>query len=288
MGSMSKALVKRPDTHQARRQTMTFLCTSYCTADAYNIDNLVKDLRKKGFEPKFYDDVIHLEAAPHEETGHIYIFPYGSAVFWGVSPEQTEKYLEIIHSHGIKPLEAFISDTCSYRFAGETFIIEEEDEIILGAKDPLLMLSFSYGMSQSVKLTVFEDSIMKTIQKSKDLPDELATKGAIRMSRQRLSKKIGALFAERHSINLHSDLLDTPEFFWRRPSYESYYHMCAQYLDINTRTSILNQRLNVLHELYGMLSEELKHLHSSRLEWIVILLIVMEVIMSILHYTHRG
>ncbi|MCA0370954.1 MAG: RMD1 family protein [Proteobacteria bacterium] len=267
---------------------MTYPCTSYCSADAYDFEGLVATLRAKGLEPEFCDDALHLHIGSEADTGHIYIFPYGSVVFWGVTPEQTQIHLALIHTHAIKPLETFVSDTCVYRFGKETHIIEEEDEVILGSKDPFLMLSFSYGMSQSVKLAVFENTTTKTIQKSKDLPEELAQKGAIRMSRQKLSKKIGALFAERHSINLHSDLLDTPEFFWKRPSYEAYYHMCASYLDITTRTSILNQRLSVLHELYGMLSDELKHLHSSRLEWIIILLIVMEVVMSILDFTHKG
>lgn len=265
---------------------MNHICTSYCTADSYNVDDLVKTLRVEGLDPKFYDDAIHIESESEHGMGHAYIFSYGCIVFWGTSTPNTEKLIALIQNHAIKPLDSLISDECTFRYGDETTINEEEDEVIVEPNDPLLLLSFSYGMSQSVKLTVFENSIMRSIQKSKDLPDELARKGSISLSRQKLSRKIGALFAERHSINLHNDLLDTPEFFWRRPRYESYYHMSAAYLDITTRTAILNQRLTILHELYGMLSDELKHLHSSRLEWIIILLIVMEVIMSILHYTN--
>ena len=98
------------------------------------------------------------------------------------------------------------------------------------------------------------------------------------MSRKKLSKKIGALFSERNSINLHSDILDTPEFFWRRPRYEHYYLMASEYMDIQTRLDILNRRLGVIHELYDILSSELNHRHSSRLELIIILLILIEVV----------
>ena len=265
---------------------MNYPCVSYCTADAYDIDELFESLKNQGLVSKLFDDVLCVETQPTQEKGQVYIFPYGCAVFWGVEAPQVDKILDLVKDHAIKPLKDVISDTCTFKYGEKTLIHEEEDEVVLEPNDPLMLLSLSYGMSQSVKLTVFENSITRAIQKSKDLPDELAKKGSISLSRQKLSRKVGALFAERHSINLHNDLLDTPEFFWRRPSYESYYHMSTEYLDIATRTTILNQRLSILHELYGMLSDELKHLHSSRLEWIVILLIVMEVLMSILHYVH--
>jgi len=116
------------------------------------------------------------------------------------------------------------------------------------------------------------------LKKTRHLPEELARKGKIYMSRKKLSKKIGALFSERNSINLHSDILDTPEFFWRRPRYEHYYLMASEYMDIQTRLDILNRRLGVIHELYDILSSELNHRHSSRLELIIILLILIEVV----------
>jgi uncharacterized Rmd1/YagE family protein len=279
---------------------MGHICASYCTADSYIIDELAKTLKLEKFDCKFYDDVIHI-STPAEKTdvfsqdghtqppsgkmqGNAYIFSYGCAVFWGVDPETMCTILGHLRKHALNPLESYISDECTYSYGEETVIKEEEDEIVLDPNDPLILLALSYGLSQSVKLTFFEGSIAQTIQKSRHIPEEFARKGKITLSRQKLSRKIGALFAEHHSINLHSDLLDVPEFFWRRPKYESYYHMAAEYLDITTRTSILNQRLTILHELYGMLSDELKHLHSSRLEWIIISLIIMEVIMSILHY----
>lgn len=260
---------------------MNYICVSYCTADSYDFGFVAETLRKEDLGARFYDDVIHVEI----DEARIFIFSYGCVVFWGASSEIIEKILALVQEHAIKPLKALVQDECKFSYGDETVIEEEEDLVVVEAGDPLILLSLSYGMSQSIKLTVFENSIMRSIQKSKDLPDELAQKGSISLSRQKLSRKIGALFLERHSINLQNDLLDTPEFFWRRPRYESYYHMSADYLDIATRTAILNQRLGILHELYEMMSDELKHLHSSRLEWIIILLIVMEVIMSVLHYT---
>lgn len=260
---------------------MTFDCTSFCVADAYDIDPLAKTLREMGLDPKFYDNVIYINIPGEGVDQQLFFFPYGCAVSWGLSYSETQYYLDLAEKHAANPLQNIITDECRYYYGEETTIIEEDDELILEQNDPLILLSFSYALSQSVKLTSFEESIDKTIQKTQHLPVEMASKGSTSLSRRKLSKYIGALFAKRHSINLHNDLLDTPEFFWRRPKYEPYYEMGIIYLDIATRTNILHQRLSAVHELYQILSDELKHLHSSRLELTIIYLIVIEVLVAI-------
>lgn len=260
---------------------MIFDCMSFCVSDSYDIDPLAKSLREMGLDPRFYDSVIYINIPGGETDQHVFFFPYGCVVCWGMNYADTQYYIELAKNHAGNPLTQVITDECKYRFGDETTIIEEDDELILEPDDPLILLSLSYALSQSVKLTTFEGTIDKTIQKTRHLPEEMATKGSTSLSRRKLSKYIGALFAERHSINLHNDLLDTPEFFWRRPKYEPYYQMGILYLDIATRTNILHQRLSAVHELYQILSDELKHLHSSRLELTIIYLIVIEVLVAI-------
>ena len=69
---------------------------------------------------------------------------------------------------------------------------------------------------------------------------------------------MGEIFIERNFINLHSEILDTPEFFWNYPELEPFYRRTAHYLDVTKRVEILNKRLNVVHELFEILSSELE------------------------------
>ncbi len=149
------------------------------------------------------------------------------------------------------------------------------------SNDSLLKLSMSHGLSQSVKLEVFERSVIKTIEKTRPLTQQIRELGKTLLSRKKLSQLIGELFHERNLMNLDSDLLDTPEFFWKRPAYEAFYHQAAEYMDIKARLDILNRRLDVVHDVYDFLSNELHQSHASSLEWIIILLIVSEVVLTI-------
>ena len=55
-----------------------------------------------------------------------------------------------------------------------------------------------------------------------------------------------------------------------------------KYLEVNQRIEVLTKKLNVIHELFIMLSDEQQHKHSSNLEWIIIWLIVIEIVLFII------
>jgi uncharacterized Rmd1/YagE family protein len=262
-------------------------CTSICSANAYHIDELAKHLRTQAYEPKFYDDIIHIEQVDEEREfrGDAFFFPYGCIVTWGLNDDEDDQLVDLVKSFQKKPTDEVFKDVSYYTISpsptDDAFIDEENDEMILPTEDILIKLSFSHALSQSVKLSSFEHSISKTIDKTRNLPEELATKGHIPLSRRKLAKLMGELFAQRDSMNLDSDILDTPEFFWRRPKYEPFYLMGSNYLDIQARVAILNRKLDRVHEQYDILSNEHKHLHSTRLEVVVIILIMIEVLFTI-------
>jgi len=97
-----------------------------------------------------------------------------------------------------------------------------------------------------------------------------------------IRKRMGELFNVRSSINLRLDVLDSPDFFWEYPELEPLYLQVAADEELQKRLEVLNKRLNVVHEMFEMLGNELNHQHSSRLEWTIICLIVIEVVLTLL------
>ncbi|MCE2982876.1 MAG: RMD1 family protein [Parachlamydia sp.] len=254
-------------------------CRAYCTASSYQIKSLFESLKAKG--ATLYRDVIHLPIAG-KPIGDIFLFSYGASVCWGLTHDEC-----LLAFDQIKPFEDLPLSTQDVEVDEFAFTFGEapkiiEDEIILPNRDVLNRLAISHGLAQSVKLGTFENSIRKTFNDTKHIPRDLAKHGRIPLSRREIRRKMGALFIERSSVNLHLDILDTPEFFWEYSELEPLYALTNNYLDIDTRVEVLNQRLDVIHELFEMLGNELNHQHSSRLEWTIIILIVIEVVLSLL------
>src|SRR5690606_161638 len=98
-----------------------------------------------------------------------------------------------------------------------------------------------------------------------------------------IARRIGYLYIERNSLNMQSAILDTPEFFWEHPEVEAIYKMTIEDLDLNKRADILNNRLQILHDMFELLGNEINHRHSTILEWIIIFLIAVEVVQTLSH-----
>jgi uncharacterized Rmd1/YagE family protein len=255
-------------------------CTTFCTAAAYDLPKLFHSLHKFGSTQLFRDCVHIVITEDGHFKGDVFYFSYGCIVLWGFSEEEETYILEPLKEFETESIPNIEKDVFTFVY-GDSLKIEE-DEITLPSKNTLTKLSISYGLAQAVKLTTFEEIIQKTIENTKYLPRDLATKGKISMSRREISKKMGEIFIERSFINLHSEVLDIPEFFWNHPELEPLYRRTTHYLDTAKRVEILNKRLIVIHELFEILSNELNHQHSSRLEWIIIVLIFIEIIIVLI------
>ena len=82
-------------------------------------------------------------------------------------------------------------------------------------------------------------------------------------------------------MNLNSDMLDEPDFFWEFDEWEPLYSKMMRYLDVSNRVTVLNDRLDVLRELLELMDQQLENQHANHLEWIIIWLILTEVVVQI-------
>ncbi|MBD3789931.1 MAG: RMD1 family protein [Campylobacterales bacterium] len=225
----------------------------------------------EAFRAKVMKDAIIIE----KESQYAFIFKHGVAVFWDF--DDAEFLLKKLSSaSSFKNAEEF-----RYEFSKMQTIKIESDTIYLDEIDELRMLSVSFAIAQSIKLGEFEDAMLETLQQTEHIPLELAKNGRVMMARKQIAKERGRLFLTKSRIYLHFELLDTPEFFWEYPELDIYYQATRKYLELQPRIDILGRKLTVVQEILTILADEQNHKHSSLLEWIIIVLIAFEIIMSL-------
>ena len=260
-------------------------CVSYCTAAGYDLPGLANSLKRKGYVTRLARDV--LQVSNPKKSGDLFFFAHGCFVCWGFTKRQEVKWIELVKEFATAPLANIEMDHFCFRFGEETSIDAHErfklDVITLDSDNPQIKLAISYGLGQSIKLEAFEDAIQETIKKNSVLPEEIANRGVVSLSRRSIFKRMGEIFLVRSSINLSIEYLDAPEFFWRNPNLEPFYIMTKKFLDIPSRAIALNQKIDSLQELFDILNSQLQHRHSSLLETIIILLILIEIAISLLH-----
>lgn len=257
-------------------------CASYILADGIKIKKLRQE-NLDGLKPKKIEDGVHFS---QNDTSHIFIFDYGAAVFWNLSLADEETLIAKLQEYLIKPVKKGF-EAFEYTIGKAQSVVQDEITLCKTDSVEMQMLAVSYGLSQSMKLQVFEDRISQKIEETEFIPEHLARYGRIPLSRRAVSRKIGELFIERNSVNLHTDILDAPIFFWDHPEYEPLYAMTVKDLDLHSRTHVLNRRLDILRELFEVMGDHLNTRYSAMLEWIIILLILIEVILSLLIHVFK-
>nr|XP_012153748.1 PREDICTED: glutathione synthetase-like [Megachile rotundata]XP_012153749.1 PREDICTED: glutathione synthetase-like [Megachile rotundata]XP_012153750.1 PREDICTED: glutathione synthetase-like [Megachile rotundata]XP_012153751.1 PREDICTED: glutathione synthetase-like [Megachile rotundata]XP_012153752.1 PREDICTED: glutathione synthetase-like [Megachile rotundata] len=240
-------------------------------------------------------DVIHAVAKyqVEHEPREIFFFREGTVVMWNISDLESENILNFLKQYEENCYMATIvqseSEMMCYSYAdnGKQSRIKDGN-IVLGSNATNLdKFTFSNAMAQSVKLGIWEASLDIYINSIEFVTEDLKAGRKLQLTRQEVLKKQGELFALRHLINLSSDLLDVPDFYWERDDLEQLYQQICSYFNIAKRTRVINEKLNHCVELVSILSAHLSDRHHIRLEWMIIVLIMVEVVFETLHYMDR-
>lgn len=263
-------------------------CAAYCIAENLNLNAIFAYLKQQKYVVKLYREVLY--ATFPGTRAELFFFKLGSFVSWGLTRRQEMAMLKQLKDKDfvINPITNIETDYFMYSYGNKTTLRSHHrfnvDVIMLEDDDMEIKLAISYGIAQSVKLESYEESVQKTIRDNNNLPHDLASKGKISLSGKAISKRIGDIYLERSSVNLNSEYLDMPEYFWQFPRLENYYVMTEKFLDITRRVNTLNQRLDVLHGLLDVLNSQLQHRHSSMLETIIIALIFIEIVLNVFRF----
>ncbi|PXF45380.1 Sad1-interacting factor 2 [Gracilariopsis chorda] len=300
------------------------VCAAYCVHNPVALFRVASFFRKSSFKAiqdgaertyKNQDlkihagDVVH---APFDELdcnsklrGHAFFFSSGAAVFWGLPMDLRRQLIQELGKFQ-DPKASSVSpgmhpDNCHLPLEMEDFEHEFNYRVEIDRKRPSFindeiyltdfedaeqLLAFSYGLAQSVKLLVFEEVIDALVLRTRSLPDALAREGKIKLSHRDIKCLIGELLAARYSVNLVSDIKDTPEYFWQHPELEALFQECAREVELRQRARILDSRTQVIKEALDILNNELSSTSSDRVERAILFLIAVEVSVELARMVH--
>jgi Uncharacterised ACR, YagE family COG1723 len=84
------------------------------------------------------------------------------------------------------------------------------------------------------------------------------------------------------AFDVASNILDVPNFFWdSEPTLHPLYVAIREYLEIDLRIKVLNERCRVFLDLAEILSDSVADSKMSSITWIIIILIVVSIIVTV-------
>ncbi|OAK97515.1 DUF155-domain-containing protein [Phaeosphaeriaceae sp. SRC1lsM3a] len=233
------------------------------------------------------------------QFGEMFVFSYGVAVFWNFTEKQEKDILADLTfsatatgvSLASRPLTESDFETEEFHFEYNPEIPRPRvynDMITLKSGDHMIKLAMSHAIAQSTKLSLFEEGMSRTMLAAQYVPKRLALTGKLGMKRTDVVKMIGQLFTSRVDVNLSSNMLDTPNFFWdSEPTLHPLYTAVREYLEIKPRIQVLNERCQVFLDLGEILSDSISDKKMTRITWIIIVLIVLSICVTCLEVLLR-
>jgi uncharacterized Rmd1/YagE family protein len=251
--------------------------------------------------------------------GEMFVFSYGVVVFWNFTEHQEKDILadltfaenETGISLATRPLDEMDFETEEFHFEYSPDVkrprVFNDMITLLPRSDHMVKLTISHAIAQSTKLCFFEERMSETMLDAQHVPKRLALTGELNMTRTEIVKILGRLFKSRVDINLcksllslpavhsptspppnalcvspASNILDVPNFFWdSEPTLHPLYVAIREYLEIDPRIKVLNERCRVFLDLADILADSVADAKMSNITWIIIILIVVSIIVTV-------
>nr|DBA30500.1 TPA: hypothetical protein GDO54_006467 [Pyxicephalus adspersus] len=301
----TKRPLKSSRTKQPSRSNLPLLletedmmqCVAFATADEFHLGTLCHDLVSNGYNelpslPRDASNVLLVgvnNTSKDYDSGVIFFFREGAVVFWNVEEKTMKHVMQILERHEIQPYEVALvhweNEEINYSFReGNSKLVK--DQILLNSQldvNEIILekFAFSNALCLSVKLAMWESTLDTFVESIQFIPEMLKARKKLKLSHDDVMQKIGELFALRHRINLSSDLLMTPDFYWDRENLEHLYDKTCQFLSINRRVKVINEKLQHCTELTDLMRNHLNEKHALRLEWMIVILITIEVLFEL-------
>lgn len=262
-------------------------CLSYNIAKQFDLNRLEAHIKSDvNFSAKRQWGALLLHAKDADK--HLcFIFANGSIVTWGYKRHAIAALLDYVMPFCNNPHTHTIHDWFSAQQGLSTTLkphrYYDVDILTVTDWDHDLLLALSYGLSQSIKLQYFEHRLETLIEHYTPYANQLAQKGEMPLTRRASRKIIGEILGAKSELNLTSNFLYQPKYFWSHPTLEAHFAMAERYLDLPKRAETLNHRLDTLNEVFDMFHAYLEGRHSHVLEIIIIVLIAVEIVFNVLN-----
>ncbi|MCS6832124.1 MAG: RMD1 family protein [Flammeovirgaceae bacterium] len=248
---------------------------AYQIAESFDIKRMRADFSEQPFLASNYELFYVFEGRKY-----LYAVDYGVIVLAGYDEVATSEAIRFVKHYANLPLQQPITDD---------LLMETRDDIARPlVQNNRVFLPIDYtetqirilmlNVGQSVALDYYEELCNNILSNMQVYTNDLEKYGRVNVSKRELMKFIGKTLNVKNSIVDDLYILDDPSVVWDDESLEILNKNLKELFDIIPRFKDLDYRLRIVEENLKLFSDTLNHRESSRLEWIIIILILIEVI----------
>ncbi|EZH71538.1 hypothetical protein ATO12_06945 [Aquimarina atlantica] len=240
-------------------------------ADAISIKNC-----KNNFEEEllFHDsDELFYERFQGQ---YIYIFKYGVVCFYNINRDEIEQICNEILMYAKNIVMTDISENVNI-VLGKTTNKVSFGTITLREFDVESLRLVMLNTSQSVALDNYTNISEQILEDTKSHTSYLEENGRLDISGKKLKKYIGRVLNIKNKISENLYIFDSPDITWDDENLNKLNQDLKRIFDLKDRYRSVHDQVEIIKENLELFKDIMFHKESSKLEWIIIILILVEV-----------
>lgn len=214
-----------------------------------------------------------------QERKYLYVFDYGVVACWGFDEVEISDAILFIRKYAEEPLAVPLSDFIEVEINERIPKPRVQDDVVqIPRVSTDYLRTIMLNLAQSVALDFYEELALQLLKANKAYVDELEEHGRLKISKRNLLRFIGRCRNVKNSIVDNLYILDEPLLAWEDPELSRFNSRLKESFDIYNRFRDMDYKLRIIEENLTLFTDLIHHRESSRLEWIIILLILVEVL----------
>ncbi|WP_261300704.1 RMD1 family protein [Paenibacillus andongensis] len=221
----------------------------------------------------------------NDDIQQVLVFSFGSVVFVNhTRMDEITDFLKFIQSFepdiDLQPAERYTDDYSLH--------IEEIDSMELTDKYVVVAEYKSFYpelistvLAKSVALEKIEEQLGK-IHDSLEIMIDRLEKGKLRVSNKELARTTAKIVRHEYNTLAYIMILDKPDLTWTNSTASEFYDGMMNFFELNDRFKILKSKTDILYHILEGFSNISHSIRGLFVEWIVVILIVIEVVLTIL------
>ena len=207
----------------------------------------------------------------------IYVFKYGVVCFLNYDSIRISEFLQLIRPFCKNPFEESLSEEFQIDTNSNEYKIGYNKIEIVNADIETLRLVM-LNVSQSVSLDYYSEQTNRLLEETNFHTQNLERKGRLDISGKNLKKYIGKTLILKNRIAENLYIFDSPPETWENENLNKIDMALKKTFDLQERFRNISEGLQIVKENLELFKDILQYRNSNLLEWIVIILIFVEVL----------
>lgn len=258
---------------QEKQKELALLYRAYSFSDHFNIKSYKEVNSCKLISSNSNELYYQLD-----EYKFIYILSYGTVVFLNFDHEDELKYIDLLKDYCTNPYFKLFDDALQVSFNKDAELGSSFSMLTIDRFDHDVNKIIMLNLAQSVTLDKYTAETEAILSEVKAYTFVLYSHGKIGLNQRDTMKFIGKTLTTKNSIAENLYIIDTPDRTWDIEFINNLHKNLTVYFELNTRHRAIENMLHIIEDNLAIFSSFNHHKESSRLEWIIIILIIIEVV----------